>query len=213
MTENILICFSSLGRARDFADALETTLVSIRPRPIGSLSDAFEMNLEAPVDALVIDEPLMDSFLALYRTFSLSQPLHFKSLVVETHPNVLLLVKAIHYGFDDVLDDSWPDADMANAISAVINGERTIHINPALAAIDLIPGLYRRSIEYGEDGEDAMVQLLSLGLSDVDIAVVLALPVQTVRNRLGRLLRDHGLSSRTQLASLYIRNELTVQKP
>lgn len=201
-----LICFRNTDDADDLAERLSTADPTGRFRRIDALSVAFTGEDTAGATAVLLDPSLMDRHLALLRVHSLARPVTFRSIVVAQDPDTLVMIKAIHFGFDDVLNAGAPPAEIVARITSIVAGRDAIHINPALASVDLVPGLYRRSIRFTEETDGRLIELLALGLADQDISVVLGIPVQSVRNRISRLLGEHGLSSRTQLATLHIRN-------
>jgi len=52
-----------------------------------------------------------------------------------------------------------------------------------------------------------VIALVAAGLSDKEIAMRLAVSPRTVRTHLERVLRDHGLNSRTEAATAWLRGQ------
>lgn len=164
------------------------------------------MTRDLTVDALLFDAAEMDRCLVLSRAHALSRPLSFKKVALRHEPSGTILVKAAQFGFDEVLDPDEETAVLARQIQQVLDDHRSILVHPLLNAVDVVPGLFTRSISFTDDLDEEMVEMLALGLGDKDIASVTGQSLQAVRNRIARLITDHGLSSRTQLAALHTRN-------
>lgn len=204
---NLVICFSSTDDTKRLALRLHASTGSLTVHSADTVTDAFNAIKNLRIDVLLVDVAMMERALAARRAYALNARLNTKQVLASSSPPPPLLVKAAQYGFDDVVDPMINPGVLIEQLREIATDRRSIHINPSLKSVDLIPGLFTRSIACRDDTDGDIVELLSLGLSDKDIASVLNLSNQTIRNRISHLLLSHGLSSRTQLATLHIRNE------
>jgi len=127
------------------------------------------------------------------------------------HESVLHMVKAAQFGFDDVITGPATAQSLERDLADIVSRRRSVVTNPALSEVDLVPGLYSRIIEYRDDTDRDLCELLGLGLEDRAAAFVLHTTIQDVRNRIAALLERNGLSTRTQLATLHIRSHLSIE--
>ena len=58
----------------------------------------------------------------------------------------------------------------------------------------------------------SIISLVALGMTDKQIAAEIGLAPQTVRNRLSRVIVDAGLTNRTQLAHMWLREQSLVMR-
>lgn len=58
----------------------------------------------------------------------------------------------------------------------------------------------------------SIISLVALGMTDKQIATEIGLAPQTVRNRLSRVIVDAGLTNRTQLAHMWLREQSLVMR-
>lgn len=203
----VLVCISSIEQAEHLttrlADSPDVELVG-SPVTMGRALGILRHN---PVDVLLVDAPHMEQSLAVRRADSLVTHPGYRLVLVDSTPSVTRLVRASQYGFDEVIDPETSREEMIRQLQEVVAETRSVHIHPLLAGLEVVPGLFTRNLQYGDTTDHGIVELLSLGLDDGDISTVLGLTIQHVRNNISRLLRMHGLSTRTQLATLYIRGE------
>lgn len=123
-------------------------------------------------------------------------------VVASPHPTAPLLVRAHQFGFDNVI--AVPDAPerLVSALSDVVTRTSTLSDHPVIKSLNLQPGALTRSLSYSTELEAGIAGLVGTGLSDRDIARTLHVTLQTVHNNVEQLLRNHQLTTRTQLAVL-----------
>ena len=109
-------------------------------------------------------------------------------------------------GLCDVLDTSKPPLSVASRIADVCTSCRR---HPPSLLTDR-PDIFAES-----DGAAALstldheiAHLVVRGMSDREISEVVNFSIQTVINRISRILRDHGFSNRTELATAQLRHSL-----
>lgn len=128
-----------------------------------------------------------------------------KRVVVTTSYSPMLLVVAAQAGFDEVIDISQPIETVVTQLIGVARGNRSLRSNPILKLLDYPLDLSHAEVFYGDKTDEQIVALVAAGLSDREIADLVYLSCQTVRNRVSKLLEGCGLRNRTQLALLYTR--------
>lgn len=203
----LLVCMSSVEDSTSLSNRLagapDVKLVG-SPATMGL---ALGILRHSPVDVFLVDGPHMEQSLAVRRADSLVADPAYRLVLVESAPSVTRLVRASQYGFDEVVDPAANDEEIIRHLRDVVAEARSVHIHPLLASLEVVPGLFTRDLEYGDTTDHRIVELMSLGLDDRDISMVLGITIQSIRNAISRLLHAHGLSTRTQLAALYIRCE------
>lgn len=140
-------------------------------------------------------------------------------VLTEEHPNVKILVLTSFITDDKVfpaikagalgylLKDSHPD-DLVKAIRQVYRGEPSLHPSIARKVLrELGRSTTEKSIpEPLTDRETEVLQLLSLGADNQEIAEKLVVAEVTVRTHISRILRKLHLANRVQ-ATLYALRE------
>ena len=85
-------------------------------------------------------------------------------------------------------------------IKQIIDGRLLINDDPALQSLGVSAGLFTRQIVIDDPVDQHIADLVGTGMPDDDIARIMDIPVQAVRNRIEGLLVANGLTYRTQLA-------------
>lgn len=113
-----------------------------------------------------------------------------------------LLALSLANGFDAVVETSSPSDEVVDLIVRVVNKEWHLESEPALSRLGLTRGLLakRLHIDSHQDGEIA--DLVGTGIPDDEIAELMQMSIQLVRNRIEHLLATNELQYRTQLAVL-----------
>lgn len=203
----LLVCLSSAADSDDLVGRLDAFRQQIEASAAPSLDAARDALLRGDFDALLVDPPLLDRALTLRRAAALTSPERHRFVLATTDAPPPLLIRAAHFGFDGLLDPTQPDEAVVSQLLDIVAERTSVQVHPGLLSLDIIPGLFSRALSFTDETDEQVVDLVSLGLSDRDIATVLGVTVQFVRNKVGRIIKDHGLSTRTQLAALYIRGE------
>ena len=123
-------------------------------------------------------------------------------VVAGESPGLSLVVKSHLYGMDGIVDTTQDQDAVVSRLNAVVDGSWHLSRDPAVTGLGLSHGLLSREpvIRNREDREIA--DLLGGGLTDDEIADLLGIPVQRVRNRIEHLIFENDLVYRTQLAVL-----------
>ncbi|ROR22140.1 LuxR family two component transcriptional regulator [Mobilisporobacter senegalensis] len=134
-----------------------------------------------------------------------------KILILTIHNEVEYLIKAVNIGVNGyVLKDS-DSADLKKAICAVYNGET--YIQPNLTP--LLKESLRKKAEIKARESDLLtkrelqvLELLSEGLLNKEIAYKLDISEKTVKNHISNIFKKINVSDRTQAAVYAIKNNI-----
>lgn len=127
------------------------------------------------------------------------------------HPNinVVLLTSFLE---DDVLIDGYtskasaivlkgaPTAELVKAINDVASGLQLINPVEVRAASKRVNAIPANVLSTLNDTDREIALLISQGMTDKDIAAAVHFSVQTVKNRVSKILTQVGAANRTQLA-------------
>lgn len=162
--------------------------------------------------AAAIREPEIDAFAfpaewaELSRSIRLSLGLPLgepPAFVLATEEIVPPLVLKSHlYGFDGVASTSTTPGELETKLRAIIDGSDHVSRHPVVRAVGVAHGLLARVPLIGEGDDRDVADLVGGGLTDDEIADILGITVQRVRNCVERLITVNGLKYRTQLAVL-----------
>lgn len=134
-----------------------------------------------------------------------------KVLILTIHNEVEYLIKAVNIGVDGyVLKDS-DSSDLKRAICAVYNGDTYIQPNlTPLLKESLRKRAERKAREFDllTKRELQVLELLSEGLLNKEIAYKLEISEKTVKNHISNIFKKINVSDRTQAAVYAIRNNI-----
>jgi DNA-binding NarL/FixJ family response regulator len=129
-----------------------------------------------------------------------------KKVVVASFPTAPLVIKAHHYGVNDVIPLEIDTPSLLLRFKLTIDGSSEIKNHPVIQSLRTKNGQFNKTVQYSNDGDLIILQLLSLGMSDDEISLVCTMPLQIVRNRIAELIVINDLANRTQLAVLQATN-------
>jgi DNA-binding NarL/FixJ family response regulator len=202
---NLLICHD----VRFFGEAMKRWLAeSGKVSVVGVVTDP-ESQLEPGVaaDAEIVSSRLISQYLAAR---SANPEAHERRgrrvlLVAERTPRALALARL--HGFDDVVDAKDLDAPLDEFVERLEKVVTAPADGSAPELIDVYTLVDKaRTLATGDSIDERIVDFVAQGLADKQIAKAMGLSVQTIRNRVSRMLIDSGLRNRTELAVQYVRN-------
>jgi NarL family two-component system response regulator LiaR len=164
-------------------------------------------SLEDGVDLIVLGAPglMMFEFAsneAFQRCKSVSEP---KIVFLTSLIDDGLVKESLSQGIDAVVDARLPVQQIINEISLVCSSDKKATGVQAFQHWKL----KETSVELGEicrdEADTQIVALIIRGFSNDEIAEEIFIALQTVRNRISRLLSAAGVKNRTQLAILFSR--------
>lgn len=126
------------------------------------------------------------------------------------HPSNVVKIRAAQSGYDDVIDLGFAMPEIVAAVRNVSLGR--FALDSDLLWRELPRPVSRRRISLGEvthdPADEEILNLVAIGLSDLEIASALYLSPQTIRNRISHMLIRSGMINRTQLAWVFHHRDL-----
>lgn len=156
----------------------------------------------SPVDVSISSGTGLDFNRMLQRHIDPTIASGLTRVVATKTPTVPLLVKAHQFGFNNVLSLTEETDHIVPTLQRTLRGEESLVNHPTVKSLHLTPGVLTRNISLESSNDQHIVELIGVGLPDHEIAEALSISIQTVRNRVGSLIRINHLSNRTQLALL-----------
>lgn len=98
--------------------------------------------------------------------------------------------------FDAVIDLSRDISQVADRLHTALTSEH----GTAQISFPLVSG----SLSYRDAFDESIVQFISIGFTNAEIAEHLNFSLQTVRNRVSHILEESGARNRTHLAAMYL---------
>lgn len=163
------------------------------------------------VDVLVLDVRLKgESGLELARRVIASYP-GVRVVVLTSYASEGLLVEAYELGASAFLLKSGDASGLVSAIRDVAAGRRLINPADVRAASVAIERNGVGAIRKLDANDRMIAALIAQGYSDKQIAESVFLGLQTVRNRVSRMLSRFDKQNRTQLALMFAQHELELE--
>lgn len=125
-----------------------------------------------------------------------------KKVVVATSPSAPLVIKAHQYGVHEVIPFDTDADDLVRRFKLTIDGKSEIENHPVIQSLRFKNGQFNKTVQHRNEDDVIILQMLSLGMADHEIALVSNTPLQLVRNRIADLIILNDLVNRTQLAVL-----------
>jgi len=158
---------------------------------------------------LVVGGPAMVDAAFLFRSYLLQSGFGGVSVVVaDTNPSASLKVRVAHAGFQDVVDLGRPVAEVLDSLRCAGAGEFALDTDPMWTNINRPTRSADVELAIHDPMDVEILELIAIGLSDSEIAGVVYMSPQTVRNRVSQMLIHSGLSNRTQLAWIFTHQNL-----
>lgn len=118
------------------------------------------------------------------------------------------IVQGVHTGFDNYLLTSDLVDVWHQTMIDTVAGNASLRSNPLWSVAGLHFDMTALHIGERSQMERDIMELVSEGLTNDQIADVLHISCQTVRNRIGRLMDDLGVNNRTLLSLAYHRSKV-----
>lgn len=125
---------------------------------------------------------------------------HSPLILTTEQPSKTSLVRAFACGFNGTVFTSAGLTQAISRVSEIISGSWSLENEPVLRGLAITPGLLSRQVVFEDSHDEQIADLLGTGLLDHDIAILMDMTIQQVRNRIENLLTQNELSYRTQLA-------------
>lgn len=208
MNPRVVICHISEGPAEQLATALvKSRVVGTADVSIG-FTRAHELISEPHrIDACLIDSSLIVKCLEKDRNIQPRRGYSLRKIVLAPAVPNSLVIQAAQAGVDDVIDMSTPADRLLDLLKLSIGGQHDIQAHPIWRSIKAPRDIHEIASPYRDTIDREIVSMISAGLTDDEIAKGVYLSCQTVRNRISRMLERSGARNRTQLATLYVRDQ------
>lgn len=123
----------------------------------------------------------------------------------------VMKVQAMRGGFFDLVDTSQPIEEIRQRLEAVHLGRSKLADDRLWAAVAK-PTAIGNLVLLPNDATDVeILELVALGLMNDDIASVVHVAPQTVRNRMSVMLQRSGMTNRTEMAFTYLGQTMTMR--
>ena len=129
-----------------------------------------------------------------------------KSVLVLPHVSGRAVVEAIRYGFNDVIDLAQSGSSIITRLRMVVRGEIDLATNSYVDGIRAMLDGNNRCRLANDEIDLQILSELAKGHSNKEIADTVFLSLQTVRNRISRLMQVTEAQNRTQLALMFIQD-------
>ena len=169
-----------------------------------TFKDAYEATMTTTFDVSVSRAETME-FVAQFRartTDTLNE--NARRVFLTDRISAGQIVQGVHTGFDNYLVSSDDDGTWRETIVQTVAGTSSLRTDPLWNIAGEPVDMTSLSIDHLPDLDRDIVELLSEGLTNDQIATLLHVSGQTVRNHVHRLMDTIGVSNRT-LLSLTIR--------
>lgn len=192
---NIAIAYAALLRGYDGVESVDA---------VSTLSELISVMNEKPIDVIagsaeILD--VMDVAVPILEGTELHRP---KSVLVLEHVSGKVVVDAIKNGFNDVIDLNQTAEEIVARLRNVVSGEIDLATH---TYVDGVRNMLNEEDKCRLANDETDVQILlelARGHSNKEIAEAVFLSLQTVRNRVSRLMQVTEAHNRTELALMFI---------
>lgn len=151
-------------------------------------------------DVLVVSPNWLVTTPLLFTLLDQSGNLGTRRVIGSRVINDVVKIQSLYRGYFDVIDISRPSEDVAKTITRIHRGVSSLENDSLWARVPRPSLVGEVSSGARNETDDDILELLCLGMRDVDIAAALFLSVQTIKNRISSMLDRSGMNNRTQLA-------------
>ena len=164
------------------------------------------------IDAAVVGPMAFARFLEMREAIYEHGPTDKKVTIIVAAQNVdsAFVYRARSFGVDDVIDIGRDDDHVAGALEIALLGPRRAYELYLVGEVDEQVDITLLRIDYADEVDRRIVPMIVAGYTDREIADVLHFSHQAVRNRISRLLMRSGIRNRTQLASTFLLERLSI---
>jgi DNA-binding NarL/FixJ family response regulator len=169
-----------------------------------TIQECIDVFQEKSVDLTAVSMELLKHMPHADAVLTASKVHRPKKVVMTQDVSGRLIIEAIRFGFNDVIGLAQSAAEIMSRIQSVMNGEADLSQQSYVQGIRGLLGDDNKA-RFANDEVDLQILLqLSYGHSNKEIAEAVFLSLQTVRNRISRLMQVTKAQNRTQLALMFI---------
>lgn len=118
-------------------------------------------------------------------------------------------IRVAHRNFFDVIHTNTSSEDFIDSLRHIHDGSSSLEHDSLWQRIPKPSGVPNMSLGPKDHTDIAILDLVCIGLHDAHIAEALGFSLQTVKNRVSKMLARTGIENRTQLAWQYSQQLLT----
>lgn len=155
---------------------------------------------EGKIDVAVVDVRLTDGVGHDITRWIRANQSHIRVVLLTSFLDDELLVEGYSSGADALVLKGAPTRDLTEAIRDVHAGLRLIDATAARAASQRMNQASPARLSILDDADREIAELVAKGMTDKEIAATVNFGVQTIKNRVSRILTTVGAANRTQLA-------------
>lgn len=172
-----------------------------------SITDAQLAAKDTEIDASICGSEFMESAARARSATGRNSP-NPARLFLTNKPTFGDVVRGVHTGFDNYLVEDDPVEKWVDTIHRTIDGTSSLKDNTLWNVAGEPVDMTTLRFEERSELERNIIELLSEGLTNDQIAELLHVSCQTVRNRVCRLMDDIGVSNRTMLSLAFRRSRV-----
>lgn len=195
-------------RLTDFTAALQLGTWVHTFDPFGTPSEIADELSRLRPEVMVVDPSWLVVSPMLLALLEQADCGHTRTVIGARRVTEVLKVKTAHHGFFDLVD-------LSKSIDDLVGDIRRIHAGTSLLQEDRVwmvvtPPASGMDITVAPTSQVDMdiLELICIGLADKEIAQVVHMSVQSIRNRISSMLKRSGMSNRTQMAWMYANHTL-----
>lgn len=162
-------------------------------------------------DVLVVSLQWLTIAPLLFTLLEFSGNLGTRRVIGSPVVNDVVKIQSVYRGFFDVIDVSQPPDCVAKQVVRIHRGVSSLDDDVLWSRVprpmlvgDVAPGPRNQT-------DADILELLCIGMRDVDIASALFLSVQTIKNRVSSMLDRTGANNRTQLAFQFAHQKMLTE--
>ena len=123
----------------------------------------------------------------------------------------VMKVQAMRGGFFDLVDTSRPTEEIRGRLEGVNHGRSCLADDRLWARVAKPTAIGNLVLVPNDSTDVEILELVALGLMNDDIASVVHVAPQTVRNRMSGMLQRSEMSNRTEMAFTYLGQTMTMR--
>lgn len=174
-----------------------------------TLNEAIIMTSNTNPDVVLLDFKLPDGDGIIGCNNIKKQFPNIKIIILTAYAQDHIVIEAIRSGADGYLLKNIESEELIKGIMSVYNGESILDTSVTESVFNKIK---RENKEWKKESilspkEVEIVQMISLGKSNKEIAGILYISDKTVRNYVSNIFKKLNVSNRTEVATYWIRNK------
>lgn len=208
MNPRVVICHHSEQLAGQLASALTASRI-VQSAEVSVGLDGAHSLAQQPgrLDACLIDSALLVKCLEKGRLPRAPRGHEMRRIVLSAGIPNSLWVQAALAGVEDVVDITQPADSLLGCLRDSLAGRHSLGDCALWRTMKAPREVNTINSPYHDNIDREIVSMISSGMTDDEIARGVYLSCQTVRNRISRMLERSGARNRTELATMFVREQ------